>query len=633
MEENKDREEILTSEVKDAEAELLEGKAHMGEAVEEAAGQGKEAAGEVLEKASGAADEAMEAATTVLTDAEGELLEKRAAAGSITDAMGEVPEELKEAAQEAAQEAPTVALTDISKIAEERKAETPPQMEPVKEQPVFREEDIDDDDDDDDDEDEERRPKGRIIAVIIVLVLLAGAYFLGRMYFQDHFYPGTVINEYDASKMTVTELKRVMQEDLTNYNLTIKERNNAVEHILGSDIGLKYVDSDEISNLMKNQDANLWILHIFGNKYYTVSGATEYDSTKLNNKINALDCLKPGNSAPPEDACIVRRNNTFVIEPEKLGSTLDKKKTVKAITNAIEAGNFNVNLDAEECYVAPAVFSDDEELNADVVQLNELTTAHIVYDFSDRFWEVDSELIASWLVKNEEGKYYLDESLVRAWVTDMAYETDTFGLKHKFVTSYGIEIELEGGGDYGWCIDKDDTTEHLLQYIYDHANVQIQPDYLYTALDRSENDIGNTYVEVCIAAQHLWAYSDGVLIADAPVITGRVADGYATPSGSCWAIDGKKEDWQFTGYSNAHSDYWMPFNGPVGLHDADWQEPGNYAIPDYYYHYGSHGCVNMQLDTARILYQHMEIGYPVVVYYSVDQVVGPANTERLIEGW
>ena len=276
---------------------------------------------------------------------------------------------------------------------------------------------------------------------------------------------------------------------------------------------------------------------------------------------------------------------------------------------------------------------DDEELVAKAAELNEMTTAHIIYNFSDRFWEVDSDLIASWLVKDEAGNYYLDESLVRAWVTDMAYETDTFGLKHRFMTSYGVEVELEAGGDYGWCIDKDDTTAHLIQYINEHANVEVQPDYLYTALDRSINDIGNTYVEVCISSQHLWCYSNGQLVVDTPVITGRVADGYATPSGSCWAIDGKKDDWQFTGYSNAHSDYWMPFNGPVGLHDASWQDPSFYTIPDYYYNYGSHGCVNMPLDAARIVFQHMEIGYPVIVYYSVDQVHGPDNTERLVEGW
>lgn len=43
----------------------------------------------------------------------------------------------------------------------------------------------------------------------------------------------------------------------------------------------------------------------------------------------------------------------------------------------------------------------------------------------------------------------------------MAYETDTFGLAHTFKTSFGVTINLNAGGDYGWCIDKEETTQAL----------------------------------------------------------------------------------------------------------------------------------------------------------------------------
>lgn len=95
----------------------------------------------------------------------------------------------------------------------------------------------------------------------------------------------------------------------------------------------------------------------------------------------------------------------------------------------------------------------------------------------------------------------------------MAYETDTFGLAHTFKTSLGATINLNAGGDYGWCIDKEETTQALLQAIEDETQGNLDPVYLYTANDRSANDIGNTYVEVCISAENVvlqgWRSGDG----------------------------------------------------------------------------------------------------------------------------
>ena len=36
--------------------------------------------------------------------------------------------------------------------------------------------------------------------------------------------------------------------------------------------------------------------------------------------------------------------------------------------------------------------------------------------------------------------------------------------------------------------------------------------------------------------------------------------------------------------------YWMPFNGGIGFHDADWQP---YFGGDRYLTGGSHGCINL----------------------------------------
>ena len=57
--------------------------------------------------------------------------------------------------------------------------------------------------------------------------------------------------------------------------------------------------------------------------------------------------------------------------------------------------------------------------------------------------------------------------------------------------------------------------------------------------------------------------------------------------------------------------FWMPFNGGEGLHDALWRGAFGGSI---YRGGGSHGCVNLPYQTAKILFENLPQGAPVVVY-------------------
>ena len=58
--------------------------------------------------------------------------------------------------------------------------------------------------------------------------------------------------------------------------------------------------------------------------------------------------------------------------------------------------------------------------------------------------------------------------------------------------------------------------------------------------------------------------------------------------------------------------YWMPFHGNYGMHDATWRtEFGG----DIFMTNGSHGCLNLPLDSAATIYSYMYEGYPVICYY------------------
>ena len=73
-------------------------------------------------------------------------------------------------------------------------------------------------------------------------------------------------------------------------------------------------------------------------------------------------------------------------------------------------------------------------------------------------------------------------------------------------------------------------------------------------------------------------------------------------------------DWDEDGEPDYESDvqFWMPFYGGYGLHDATWR---SYFGPDAYLYGGSHGCVNLPLDAAQELYALIQIDDVVVVHY------------------
>lgn len=464
------------------------------------------------------------------------------------------------------------------------------------------------------------------------VLALGVVYFVGRNYYKDHFLSGTTINGVDCSNMTVVMAKDELQYEMDNYKLTVTERGNLEDSIIGKDMDFLFTDSGQVDKLLEEQKHNLWLFKLLGNKDYDIGNDFTYSEEKMINLVNGFQCFHEENIIQPEDAKPVLGANGFEVQPEVEGTLIGQPEVQNAVRESILQNMPSLNLDEAGLYVQPAIRKDNPDLLAKVDKMNAMTAADITYDFVDVQYHVGKEELAQWVTVGEDGNATVDRDQVAAWVYNMAWDTDTYANSKEFTTSYGNTIMLEPGGDYGYCIDQEATVDQLITLITECQTVVTEPIYLYTGLDRRGNTIGNSYVEICISTQTLWLYWNGELKATTPVITGCDNKGYSTPSGSCWAIDGKKEDWWFTTFPDAYSKWWMPFNEQVGLHDARWQEPEYYQIPGFYVANGSHGCVNIPDDAMEQIFYYMEIGYPVIVYYSVDQVHGPDPTEDLVAG-
>ncbi len=480
-----------------------------------------------------------------------------------------------------------------------------------------------------------KKKKGTAVKISILLLILLC--FLGCIYmviafhYKKHFLPGTTINGMNCAELTVEEVKNELQKTISSYSLTLFTREGSTEVITGDALGLTYSDDKGVEKLMEEQNPYAWITSLRQQELFQVAANITYDKNVIPAIVDSLTYFQPENVTAPADAYIQETEAGWVMVPEVVGNTVKKEALIQKITEAVDTGLTEINLEASDLYEKPTILSTDENLNTQMNTLNQLISANITYDFGDnRIYTIDKGVIKSWLTQAEDGSYSIDETKAAAFVKQMAYDTDTFGLEHEFKTSLGPTIKLARGGDYGWVINKDATTANLIAEIKSGTNGTLEPVYKYKAKNRGINDIGNTYVEVCIEQQKMWCYKDGKLVVETNVVTGNHANGYNTPSGSVWAIDAKKKDAEFKQY-NVDVTFWLPFNGGVGIHDASWRSDGEY-VPTTYLTNGSHGCVNTPYSAAEKIFNAVDIGYPVIVYYSTSQPVGPQPTQATSVG-
>ena len=121
-------------------------------------------------------------------------------------------------------------------------------------------------------------------------------------------------------------------------------------------------------------------------------------------------------------------------------------------------------------------------------------------------------------------------------------------------------------------------------------------------------NLGDFFVVIDVSDQRLELYKNGSVVLSSSVVTGK--DKTPTSYG-VYSILSKEKDRYLRGRGySSHVDYWMPFNGGQGLHDASWRSKFGGKI---YRNGGSHGCVNLPVDVAKELYNEVEVGTKVLV--------------------
>lgn len=436
---------------------------------------------------------------------------------------------------------------------------------------------------------------------------------------SDKFVTGTKVNGVGIGGLTVEEAKAQIESFYSaQYNLTITEKGGKTEKIKGSDIGYQTSAPSELQSILDAQNVSGRISGPEVDNSHILSMNAVFDENALNGAIQALSSVSGTDIITTVDAHIsaYQEGQPFTIIPEVYGNDLDMEKTVFFIREAVKNGLSELNLETYGCYRTVTVTKDDAALTVLCDNMNKCKDMVITYRFGDQTVELKGDTITSWITgSTADGLIDVNHDMAAGYVNALADQFDTAGKERVFHTTSGKDVNLTG--PYGWQIDRAQETAALIAVIRTAQGQEREPLYTKKAQDRT-NDWGNTYVEIDMTGQHVYMYQEGALVWDAPCVTGNVSKNYTTPEG-IYSLTYKEKDRILRGAKKAdgsyeyesHVNYWMPFNGGIGLHDADWRSKFGGTI---YQYSGSHGCINLPPAKASALYDLVYTGMPVICY-------------------
>lgn len=457
------------------------------------------------------------------------------------------------------------------------------------------------------------------VAVGILILAAAGINAAGAMHYKTCFLPNTTVNGINASGKTWESVQEQLISEMDVYQLTITGRNDIKDIITSRDAGMKMDFGDSVRKAQESQNEWTWIPALFQDEEITLESVISYDEKKLSKCIKKLNCMDPEQVKAPEDAYLsgYQEGKGFSIIPEVEHNQLKKKAFTALVQDMLVAMETDITLEqmeAEDLYKHPSVYRDDPVLVKEQEQLNRLTKGTVTFTFDDKKEVITGAEITGWLQADDDFNITLDKDKVREYVNTLARRYDSFNTEgtRDFTTTYGATIPVKGG-DYGWWMNRPATTDSLMEAILSGEDQELKPVYYQEAASYSDQDYGDTYVEINLTAQHLFLYKDGKMILESDFVSGRPSI-KNTPTG-VYGITYKERAHTMVGDATdsyrVETSFWLPFAGNVGLHDATWRTQFGAEL---YKTGGSHGCVNLPYFTARTIYQTVKAGTPVICY-------------------
>lgn len=406
---------------------------------------------------------------------------------------------------------------------------------------------------------------------------------------------GTVLCGVDLSGKLGNRGYAMLKEAVQNYRLDL-DINGQTIHLTGKDMSLavdEEIMASFIAAIKNGEDPSAYV-------------PVTYNAKQLQSRIAVNVNVPPQNVSLQYDP----DQNEFIFTDSKPGTVYDLEPEMDTLKDVILTLSPTCTISAEGRSMNPSLTADTDRAQQAQRKANNLLRTALTYGYTPEGSRTTYEA----LTIDDIGSFYcfddnlnasIDVQAVNAYAARMKEEFSVGLNDGKFLTSLGEYIDF----DITYADQLVDETALAEDIIYCLEN-GISGVRTVTYLPKEKGlayDLGGNYAEVNLTEQCLWIYNNYECVMYTPIVSGCLANNWATPNGA-FAVVYKDIGATLMGLDVT---WWMPFYLGYGLHDAPWRSVFD---NDEYLFNGSHGCVNIPPANMRAVFNNMSWHTPVIVY-------------------
>ncbi len=493
-----------------------------------------------------------------------------------------------------------------------------------------------------------------VLACVLMALGMAGCGKKAYKTFPEKYKLASV----DVGGMTADEAKKAIKTAVGKYKISVK-LDDASFDMTAKDLGLKYNDKADLQELINaankdkkpekqvklfKMDKSDELETALVDSYITAKTQSQSDATAQSDTdtdANDDEQKKAATDTQTFDIrSIVPYRATIAYNADAgqfegvdgvSGDAPVYDNAATNLTSAVKELKDKVELTSATGYVDGEKAADSDLVKKALKEANAYLDVTVTCNFTPATGEAATETvgkdqIAQWLIVGNDGlSVSLDGENMATYCTELAKKHDVSKKKTgQFKTTGGSVINVPVTSS-GQTVDGNKLYEAIAEAINNKKSATVEAVYSEVKEEETGEYVtyGGNYCEVDLTNQMVYVYKNGELVVSSQCVTGCISKGHGTPTG-VYSIFSRDKDRYLRGDGyKSWVNFFIPFNGGIGFHDASWRSSFGRNI---YLYSGSHGCINMPYSAAKKLYENVTLDEKVIVYGGVDKVAGKAQS-------
>ena len=493
-----------------------------------------------------------------------------------------------------------------------------------------------------------------VLACVLMALGMAGCGKKAYKTFPEKYKLASV----DVGGMTADEAKKAIKTAVGKYKISVK-LDDASFDMTAKDLGLKYNDKADLQELInaankdKKPEKQVKLFKMDKSDELETALVDSYITAKTQSQSDATaQCDTDTDANDGEQKKTATDTQTFDIRsivPYRAtiaynadagqfegvdgvsGDAPVYDNAAANLTSAVKELKDKVELTSATGYVDGEKATDSEQVKNALKEANAYLDVTVTCNFTPATGEAATEAvgkdqIAQWLIVGNDGlSVSLDGENMATYCTELAKKHDVSKKKTgQFKTTGGSIINVHVASS-GQTVDGNKLYEAIAEAINNKKSATVEAVYSEAKEEETGEYVtyGGNYCEVDLTNQMVYVYKNGELVVSSQCVTGCISKGHGTPTG-VYSIFSRDKDRYLRGDGyKSWVNFFIPFNGGIGFHDASWRSTFGGNI---YMYSGSHGCINMPYSAAKKLYENVTLDEKVIVYGGVDKVAGKAQS-------